>query len=273
MAVLCCALGVAVLPGAAGAQINDEVPRELRGVTIDEHLGEQVVLDGTFTDHRGETVQLSELVEDGLPVILTLNYYRCRTLCDLQLHGLVATLRALDWVPGENYRIVTISIDPREDWELARDVRAGYLEALGQGEVDWTYLVGDEDAIERVAESVGFRYKYDARQDQYAHVAVLTFLSPQGKITRYLYGLEYRPFDVKMAVQEAADGEVGDPLERVIFSCFHYDPETGQFGLWAFGVMRLGGIVTVVLLAGFLAFMFWRERAQRRRASHHAETV
>lgn len=265
---------VAVRP--ALAQLNDEVPRELRGVTIDERLGDYVDQKARFLRHDGREVTLGDLLSDGRPVVLTLNYYKCRTLCDLQLQGLVSTLRALDWVPGDNYRIVTISIDEREDVELARDVRAGYLAELGKGEVDWTFLVGDAASIERVADSVGFRYKYDARLDQFAHVAVLTFLSPgEGRITRYLYGLEYRPFDVKMAVQEAAAGEVGDPLERIIFSCFHYDPETGQYGLWAFGVMRLGGIVTVVLLAGFLAIMFWRERRQRRRvaASRHAETV
>lgn len=255
---------VAIAPRLAHAQAADELPPELRGVSVDEHLGDKAKLDVTFTDHNGEKVELADYFDDGIPVLLTLNYYECKMLCSIQLNGLLQTLKALDWAPGDNYRIVTISIDPREDWKLARDKRQSYLEDLDKGDVDWTFLVGEEANIRLVADSVGFGYRYDARQDQYAHVAVLMFLSEEGKITRYLYGLEFRPFDVKMALQEAGDGEIGDPLERVIFSCFHYDPESGQYGLWAYGVMRLGGIVTVVVLAVFLAFMFWREKRQRR---------
>lgn len=251
--------------GAALAESwEKQLPKKLEGSFVTEHLGDHVDLDVRFVDHHGKSVKLSDYFADGKPVLLTMNYYECKMLCSLQLTGLLEGLRGLDWTAGDEFRIVTVGIDPREDWELARDKRESYLDELGRGDVDWTFLTGEFDAIISVAEDVGFGYQYDMAQDQFAHTAVLMFVSPDGKISRYLYGIEYRPFDLKAALSEAAEGEVGTTIERIILSCFHYDETEGRYGPWAFGIMRLGGAVVVVVVGFFLAIMWWREASRRR---------
>lgn len=263
--LLAAALAMLTSASVDAQETAENLPRQLQGVNIDEHLGDMVSKKATFKDHNGNTVTMDDFLGDK-PVLLTMNYYNCEMLCSLQLNGLVKGLSALEWTPGDEFRIVTISIDHRETPALAKRKRASYLDELGKGDVDWTFLTGSRTDIQLVASSVGFGYRYDSEQDQFAHVAAIMFLSPEGKITRYLYGLEYRPFDLKMALQEAADGQIGDTVDRVIFSCFHYDPSLGKYDIWAFGVMRLGGIVVVVLLAGFLGFLWWRESRKRRRS-------
>lgn len=248
---------------AMAQESAEELPRQLQGVNVDEKLGETVSLKAEFKDENGKTVTMGDYLGDK-PVLLTLNYYNCEMLCSLQLNGLLDGLGGLEWTAGDEFRIVTISIDHREGPELASKKREAYLDELGRGDVDWSFLTGSRTDIQLVANSVGFGYRYDPEQDQFAHIAAVMFLSPEGKITRYLYGLEYRPFDLKMALQEAADGQIGDTVDKVIFSCFHYDPTLGRYDIWAFGVMRLGGIVIVVLLAGFLGFLWWREVRKKR---------
>ncbi|MCG3173491.1 MAG: hypothetical protein GMKNLPBB_01688 [Myxococcota bacterium] len=252
----------ALLPlWSASARAEELIPRELQGVTIEEQFGAEVDLNLTFTTHEGETVPLRELVKGDVPVLLTLNYYRCKMLCSMQLNGLLEGLKKFDWTAGENFRIVTISIDHREGWELGRDKRASYLKALGRGDqVDWTFAVGTVDNIRKLAKSVGFGYRYDPEQDQFGHAAGVMFLSPQGRVMRYLFGIEYRPLDIKFALMDAAEGRVGTPIERILLSCFHYDAALGNYAPWAFGVMRLGAIITMIVLGAFLTVMWRREK-------------
>jgi protein SCO1/2 len=255
------ALAVVGLVSPASAQPDRE---RLERVDVEEHLGDKVDEDLTFTRHDGEEVSLSHYFRDDKPVILTLNYYNCPMLCSLQLNGLIDGIQELGWKPGNDYRIVTISISPDETADLASAKRDAYLEELGMGDnVEWDFLVGSEENIEQVAENVGFQYEWVPDLEEYAHPAALFMLSPSGKITRYLYGLEYRAFDLRMGILEAGEGKVGSTVDKVILSCFHYDPDRNSYAPFAFGLVRAGGVLTLLLLGGGLVIMWLREIKNR----------
>lgn len=241
----------------------EELPTELEDVGVDEQLGEAVDLSLTFTDHTGAEVTLAEYVRGDVPVVFTLNYYGCPMLCGLQLNALTDGMADMDWAPGENFRVVTISFDPDESWELAAAKRQSHIEALGRGpDVDWTFLVGTEENIQAVADGFGYGFRYVESQDEYAHPAAVMFVSPEGMVSRYLYGLAYSPRDLKFAVMEAAEGRVGSPVEQLILSCFVYDPDAGAYVQNAVTIMRLGGAATVFGIGIFLALMWRRERSR-----------
>ena len=233
-------------------------------VDVDEHLGKKLDPELTFTDHTGATVHIGDYFDGERPVLLTLNYYRCAVLCNVQLTELTNTLHNFEWVPGdENFRVVTVSIDPRETTELAAQKRAGHIAALERGDdVDWAFLTGDAMSIKLLAAELGIGYAYDSEQDQYAHPAVLVFLSPDRMIARYVYGLTYQPQDLKFALVEAGDGKTGSTVDRLILSCFHYDSSLGRYGPFAFGIMRLGGLFIVAVLSTVLLYYWRRERRQ-----------
>ena len=243
----------------------EPMPNELDGITVNERLGNQIDGQLKFTDQDGRAVRIGQYFDATRPVLLTLNYYRCTTLCNIQLNQLKLGLRELGWKPGEKFRIVTVSIDHRETPALARGKRATYVESLGMGEnVEWAFLVGSKENVRALADSVGFGYRYDAQGDQFAHPAALMFLSPDAKVARYLYGLEYSAWDLRFALMEAADGRVGTVADRVILSCFHYDPTDKKYGPFAFGIMRLSGILTVLVLGGLLIGLWRRDRIKKR---------
>lgn len=250
-----------LLPSTASAV--ERLPAQLEGVTVKERLGRSVDLGAAFRDHTGKAVHLRDYLGDGKPVLLTLNYYRCKTLCSLQLNAVMRGLKELGWKPGEAFRIVTVSINPREGPELARGKRARYIEALGMGAVEWHFLVGRKVDIDRVARSVGFTYRYLAEEDQYAHPTAIFVLSPQGRLSRYLYGISYPGRQLKLALIDASAGRVGSTVDRLILSCFHYDAATGRYGPFAFGIMRLAGAATAAMLA-LLMFVLWRRERSRR---------
>jgi protein SCO1/2 len=247
------AAGLIAPPEAAGNR--ERLRQAVEGVTIKDRLGKYIPQQLTFTDHRGKSVSLKRFFGDK-PVLLTLNYYRCKTLCNVQLNQVVKGLKGLEWKPGKNYRIVTVSIDPRESWELAREKRKSYLKSYGKGEVDWTFLVGKQPAITRLANAVGFKYKYDEEHDQYIHVPAIFFLTSSGRLTRYLHGLKYPSRSLKFALMQASEGEVGTVTDKLFMSCFHYDPETGTYSASAFGIMRLAASSFAVLL-GLTLIVLW----------------
>jgi len=242
----------------------EPLPPALRGMGVDEHLGASLDTSLEFTDQNGKLVHIGDYFRDGIPVLLTLNYYRCASLCNLQLNALTEGLRGMAWTPGKNFRIVTVSIDHRESPDLARAKRASYLRMLGRGEIDWTFLVGSESNVRKLADTVGYRFNYDPKQDQFAHPLVITFLSPGGVVARYLYGMEYLPRDLKFALMEASEGRLGSPADKLILSCFHYDPELGSYGPFAMGIMRVAAGLTVLVMALF-ALVLWRKDRTRRR--------
>jgi protein SCO1/2 len=176
----------------------------------------------------------------------------------VQLNAVLNALRDLDWTAGEDFRMVTISIDPDETSELAAAKRKTYLNELGRGEVDWNFLVGTQENITQVADAIGFRYVYEPKTEQYAHPAVLTFLSPDLIISRYLYGLSYDSRDLKFSLIESASGNVGSTVDKIILSCFIYDTTVGRYTPTAFGIMRLGGAVSALAL-GLFTFVMWRK--------------
>lgn len=255
------------LPGPGEVAPNINLSPVSYSVDVEEHLGNQ--LDGgvPFYDHTGKQVTLGEFFDGKRPVLLTLNYFRCPVMCNVQLNNLTETLRELEWTPGdEHFRIVTVSIDPREKPDLAAGKRATHLQALGRGDaVDWQFLTGDALSIRLLAAQLGIGYAYDPEQDQYAHPGVVAFISPTGKIARYVYGLSVEPQDLKFGLLEAAEGRVGSTLDRFILSCFHYDASLGRYGLFAFGLLRLAGAGTVLLLGTALLIYWRRERRTHRR--------
>jgi protein SCO1/2 len=243
---------------------------EANEIDVEEHLSEPLERGLSFRDHEGAAVTLGDYFDGERPVLLTLNYYRCPVLCNIQLNALTESLARLSWTPGdENFRVVTVSIDPREGPELAAHKRASHLEALGKGEnVDWAFLTGDAAQIRLLAAQVGIGYAYDNEQDQYAHPPVIVFLSPDGKVMRYLYGLTYEPRDLQFGLIEAAQGRVGSTMDQLILSCFHYDASIGKYGPFAFGIMRVGGALTVIGIGIFLGVWWRRDRLRSEREKH-----
>lgn len=255
-------------PGEVAPNIN--LAPASYSIDVEEHLGNILDRDVPFVDHTGKRVTLGDYFDGKRPVLLSLNYFRCPVMCNVQLNNLTETLRDFEWTPGdEHFRVVTVSIDPREDAALAGAKRKTHLDALGRGDdVDWTFLTaenGDALGIRLLAAQLGVSYAYDPEQDQYAHPGVFAFISPDGKIARYVYGLEVAGKDLKFGLIEAAEGRVGSTLDRFILSCFHYDASLGRYGLFAFGLLRLAGALSVLLI-GTALLLFWRrERRSSRR--------
>lgn len=265
----------------ARAEKASDLPNspEMRAIDVDEQR--QAKLDGNleFTDHEGNTVKVADWFDDERPVLLTLNYFHCRVVCSVQLGGLADSLSELDWTPGdENFRVVAISLDPRETAKDAAFKRNQILDQLGRGDdVDWQFLRGDTLAIQTLAAQLGITYAYDAEQDQFAHPAVAVFLMPDGTIAQYLYGLTYLSRDIKFALIEAGQGRIGSPMEQLYQSCFTYDHTIGRYGPWAFGFMRVGATLCLFILATTLA-IFWRFERRKRGSKptyddHRAEAV
>lgn len=264
--------------GGAGSSASSAVlSPEANEIDVDEQLGEYLDPDLTFVDSEGREVKMGDFIDGKRPMLLTLNYYRCPTLCNVQLNSLTEAMREFDWTPGdENFHIVTVSIDPRETPKLAKEKRANHLAMLdktleGGESPDWAFLTGDAINIKLLAAQLGIGYAYDRGKDQYAHPPVVVFISPDGKIARYIYGLTYDTTrDIKFGLMEAAEGRVGSPVDKIILSCFHYDASEGRYGPFALGIMRLGGGL-MVLLVGTVLFFFWRR--ERRRAANPTEAM
>ena len=241
---------------------NSKVPNDLKEIGIQEHLGEQVSInDLTFRNEEGSPVQLKEFFKSGRPVILTLVYYECPNLCNYMLNGFVKSLKKVDWTAGEKFEIVTVSINPKETPQLAKQKKAAYLAAYGRplAESGWHFLTGDEDQIGKLAKEVGFGFKYDPREKQYGHAAALFMLTPTGKISRYLYGIEFKNKDLRLALLEASNGKIGNVIDRFLLFCFRYDPETRKYSIYSLRLMEAGCAGTVVAFGGYLA-LFWRRQ-------------
>lgn len=264
-------LVAAVLTVGVAAPVRAEEPvlsPELKAIEVVDHRGDRIDPELRFVDHRGETVRLGDLFDGERPLILSLNYYRCRVVCSVQLGGLADGLAELDWVPGdENFQVVTLSIDPKETPPDAAKKRGTLLAQLGKGDdVGWHFLTGDELSIRALAAQLGISYAYDAEQDQYAHPGVIVFVTPDGRISRYVYGLSYQPRDLELGLLEAGEGKIGSAVDQIYLSCFSYDPSVGRYGPFAFGIMRLGGAITMLILGIFLLLLWRRERRRTRGA-------
>ncbi|MCA9545514.1 MAG: SCO family protein [Myxococcales bacterium] len=251
---------------AAGADVCAEElnPKEFDGVGITEHLGDAVPADLTFKDETGKSVRLADYFDGEKPVILTLVYYNCPMLCNMVLNGVIEGIRPLDWRPGRDYRILSVSIDHREQPELAAAKKKSYLTELGDESAGagWHFLTGDRQAIKALADAVGFGFRYDPDRMEYAHGAAIFMVSPEGKLTRYLYGIQFEPKQLKLALTEAGQGKLGSAIDQFVLRCYHYDPDSRKYGIYVWGVMRMGGLLTVLII-GFMLLVFWRRERRR----------
>jgi protein SCO1/2 len=243
-------------------------PPVLRDVGFDQKIGARVPLDLPFRDEEGRTVKLGDLFH-GRPVVLALAYYECPMLCTLVLNGTVSGLKPLALSAGKDFDVIAVSFNPRETPMLAKAKRVNYLDRYGKPgtEDGWHFLTGDPGSIEKLTSAVGFRYVWDAQAKQYAHPSGIVLLTPDAQVSRYLFGVDYEPKDLKLGLVESSQGKLGTLTDQVMLYCFHYDPATGRYSAAVMNLVRAGGVLTLALLALFLTFAWRRDAARGRKAA------
>jgi len=243
---------------------HDGRPVALRSVDLEQKLGAQVPLDVEFRDEAGRAVKLNEYF-GRRPVILSLVYYSCEDLCPLVLEGLVRSLRPLSFNIGNEFDVLTVSFDARDTPALAAAKKSDAVKQYsrpGPGE-GWHFLTGDETAIQRLTEAVGFRYNYESDQDRFGHATGIMLLTPAGKVARYFYGIEFSPRDLRLGLIEASANKIGSPIDQLLLFCYHYDPANGTYSLLITNMIRLGAVATVLALATFIVLMLRRDRNRK----------
>ena len=249
------------------AQVNPaRAPGVDPGAEVIEQLGAKVPLDISLVDEAGQAVKLGSFFDGKRPVILNLGYYGCPALCGAVLNGFLGGLKGLSLEPGQDFEIVTVSIDPSEKPSLAVEKKQAYSKEYGRpgAEQHWHFLTGEEAQVRKLAESIGFGYRLDETTKQYMHGAAITFLAPDGMVARYLFGIDYPPKSLRLAIVEAGRGNVGTVVDKILLNCYRYDPKTRGYTLAAMTIMQWGGGITVFLVAGLILFHFRRERRDRR---------
>lgn len=247
---------------SAYAQATAPKPKLPGNVSIAQKLNTQIPLDLMFRDENGKIVRLKEYFGKGRPVLLNFVYFRCPMLCPMVLEGTTTALTHLKFDIGKEFDVITVSIDPRDQPSTAAAAKEKYIRHYGRldSAPGWHFLTAHETSIRKLADSVGFQYAYDARIDQFAHGAALLVLTPDGRTSRYFYGFEYKPRDLRMAIVEASRGNVGTVTDQLLLLCFHYDPTTGKYSRDALMFARAGGVATLLGLGGFIGLMLRRER-------------
>lgn len=241
---------------------GDEPPgTALSKVGFDQNLDARLPLGLTFRDESGHTVRLGDFF-GSKPVILTLVYYRCPMLCGEELKGLARSLKPLSMAVGDQFEVVTVSIDPAETPELARAKKETILEYYGrpEGGKGWHFLTGDQTAIDALARTVGFRYTYSMASQQFIHAAGLVIATPEGRLSRYIYGIDFQAKDLQFGLIESSEGKIGSPIHRLLLFCYHYDPSTGKYTLAIVGLLRVIGSATALGLGAYVVAMIRRDR-------------
>ncbi len=258
-------MALALLAAATRGRADEQRPPVLTEIGFDQRLGESVPLDLPFRNEAGETIRLGDYFGKK-PVVLSLNYYACPMLCTVTLNGLASALNIISMSAGREFEVVTVSFDPRETPALAAAKKKSYLERYKRpgAAAGWHFLTGDPASIAALTKAVGFRYVWDAETKQFAHPAGVLVLTPEGKVARYLYGIEYAPRDLRLAVVEASAGRIGTPVDQIILACYQYDPTTGKYGAAIMRMVRAAGALTVLGLVGFIVLMLRREGVLRR---------
>jgi len=258
---------LALAPAAAAQLASDPMqsvgvrPELLKQVGIDQKLNQSIPLDLTFRDEDGRTVALGQFFGQK-PVVLTLVYYNCPMLCTQVLNGVESSLKELSTDIGNQYDVVTVSIDPTESHVLAKTKKEVYVGMYGRpgAAQGWHFLTGDEPQIKQLADAVGFRYAYDPDTKQFAHASAIMLLTPEGKISRYFYGIQYPTRDLRLGLVEASEGKIGSAVDQVLLFCYHYDPATGKYGLLISHVIKAAGALTVLILGVGMLILFRGER-------------
>ena len=254
------------------SNLKPALPGALAGVGIEQKLDAQLPLNLTFRDEAGRSVPLSSFFQTKKPVILALVYYRCPMLCTQILNGLESSLKAVSFNPGQDFEILSVSFDPKDTPELAASKKQMYMRRYGRQNTanGWHFLTGDEANIQALTDAAGFHYKYDPKTDQFAHASGIMILTPDGRLSRYFYGVEYAPRDVRLGLVEASQNKIGNPVDQILLYCYHYDPATGKYGAIAMNLVRFAGGAFVLIGVIFLLIVFRREvragKQQLRRA-------
>lgn len=270
LAQLLVAAGVTARADAEGATVvpdrTEKTPERLVDVGVDEKLEQRVPTELVFKESDGGEVTLGKWLGKGRPVVVTMNYSGCPMLCSLQLKGFVEALKQLEWTAGQQFEIVTISLDPTETSAVAAETKARYLAKYGRenAAAGWHFLTGSKANVQALASAIGIRYGYNEVRDEYAHPALVTLLTPAGRIARYLYGIEYHPRTLRLSLAEASQGKIGSSIDKLVLYCFHYDETEGHYAPVALNIMRIAGLGAAVALAGLLGMLWWRELRKRR---------
>src|SRR5271166_2692282 len=244
--------------------VNDKPPAILNGVGIQQRLNQQLPLSLTFTDDQGKQVQLGSYLGKR-PAILALVYYQCPMLCSEELNGLTAALQMVSFVPGKDFSVIVVSIDPTEGTDLAAAKKRSYLKRYGHPETaaGWHFMTGTQANIDALTKAVGFGYVKipgpDGRLTQFAHASSIQIVTPEGKLAQYYMGVEYSPKDLRLGLVEASANRIGSPVDNILTYCYHYDPQTNKHSLIVARVVQLGGLMTVFMLGGFMLVMFRRD--------------
>lgn len=267
MKLLALTLITVVLVSSASSQMMDPTKAAARAFTevgIDQKLNDQIPLDLKFRNEEGDTVELGSLFHKK-PVIISLVYYNCPMLCTQVLNGMVQTFRTLKFTAGQEFDIITVSIDHAESPEMAADKKDTYVTEYARAGVDkgWHFLVGDSLSIKKLADAVGFYFVYDPPTKQFAHASGIMVATPQGKLARYLYGIEYGAKDLTFSLMEAAQEKIGSPVDKLLLLCYHYDPTTGKYGMVVANLLRGGGALMILILGGYMFFSF---RSDKKKA-------
>jgi protein SCO1/2 len=246
---------------SVGAQNAASKAPDLTGVGITEKLGTQINLATEFTDEEGRKVRIGDFFTSKKPVLLSFAYYECPMLCGVVLNAMVDGVKEMTWTPGNQFTMVNVSIDSREKPELAKAKKKNLVEALGKPEAaaGWHFLTGQESQINALASELGFGYRWDENEKQFAHGAGIFVLTPEGKLSRVLYGIQYRASDLRLALLEASNGKIGSIIDRILLFCYSYNPQLRRYSVTLMRVMQLGAIVTIVLLGIFIGFSRRRE--------------
>lgn len=242
--------------------VTNGMPPILNEVGIDQKLNARLPLDARFRDEAGRDVSLAEYFGKERPVILALVYYECPMLCNEVLNGLTGSLKGISFKAGEEFDVVAISFDARENQkpDLAKNKKEAYLERYNKPgtENGWHFLTGTQPEIDKVTKAVGFNYKFEEKSNQFAHAGGIMIVTPEGRLSRYFYGIDFAPTDIKFAIMESSDNKIGNPAEQLYLYCYHYDPSTGKYGFAILRVLRVAG-VAMLLGIGMMMFVFWRK--------------
>lgn len=248
-------------------QTSNGLPETLKKVGIEQRLGEKLPLDTVFTDENGKDVKLGEYFSKGRPVVLALVYYECPMLCNQVLNGLTGSMKGISLDAGKDFDVVAISFDAKEhgNAELARNKKASYIERYNRPGTDggFHFLTGSQESIDAVTRAVGFNYEWDERSNQFAHASAVMIANPDGKLSRYLYGIDYSPKDLKFGIIDSADNKIGSTADQLLLYCYHYDPSTGKYGFAVLSAMRIGGIATLLGM-GLMGLVFWRRNKVKK---------
>jgi protein SCO1/2 len=257
------------MPGSMGHQtgiVASNVPPQFKEVTFEQRLDTQLPLGVMFKDEAGRAVALGDYFGTR-PVVLAFVYYQCPMLCTQVMNGISMALKVIPFVPGRDFDVVLVSFDPRDTPEAANAKKRAHLAHWNTQETaaGWHFLTGDEAAIRQVTSAAGFTYTWDEASGQFAHVSGLLTTTPDGRLSRYFYGVEYSPRELRLALAESGEGKIGSVVEELLLYCFQYDPTSGQYGLVVMNLVRLGGALTLALILGFVLFMRRRERGPMER--------